>query len=611
MKSFLALAATLAGLAAAATPPAARLLPTNTLALVTAPDLAAAGAAWRAQPWGRLWADPALAAFRGHAQTRFRTNVVEPLTRALGLDLAALAAAATGQFTFAAVAGAEGPQPLLIAETGTNAARVEALLADARGRWAAAGRAVTTNEIEGGPALTVAVPQAELAAVWRALAGTSAPAEEGKEDGELLLTLAGRGGVLVAGGATNAVAGVLARLGAGGPALADLAAHQADAAAVLGDAPWQGWVNAPLALDTLLPAAPEAGQRRRATPSPARVVAALGLRDVRSLAFALRGDAAGAGAHLFIHLPPDARRGLFRLLAIEAKDAAPPPFVPADAVEFSRSRFNGARAWEALEQTLAEVSPEMAGVFQLFFSALVDDAEPDFDFRRSFVGNLGDDYVSWKAPAAGTNAEPAGLTLLGSPNAPRLARALRLAARLLPPGEDDAPDVTTRELAGARVYSVGLPGLLAPGGAAGRLEFAAAGTNYVALGGDPAALDAFLTNAPVAAPLAGVPGFAAALAQAGGAGGGLVAYEDTRAALRRFFAEVRAGGPGEALPAALQPLAAARMAGRNAPDPAQWFDFTLLPPFEAVERHLGMRVTAGAIATNGWHLRFRQTAGGE
>ncbi|HMO65389.1 MAG TPA: hypothetical protein PKE47_09250, partial [Verrucomicrobiota bacterium] len=253
-------------------------------------------------------------------------------------------------------------------------------------------------------------------------------------------------------------------------------------------------------------------------------------------------------------------------------------------------------------QTLTAISPEVAGVFQLFFSALVDEEDPQADFRRSFVRNLGDDFLSWRVPA-GSNAPSAALTLLGSTNAPQLARALGIAARLLPDTED-GPPVQTREMDGRRTWTATLPALLGgEGDAPSTLHFAAA-ASHVALSGSADLLREFLrTNAPAAPLAAALP--AAAVARIGGTGGGVFSYGNGRESARRFFSETRAGEGGGG-PGALQLLLAARLAGRDVPDPMQWFDLRLLPEFTDVEQHFGVQLSAGGVTTNGWELRTVQ-----
>lgn len=600
------LAATAAAAAATAVPSVERLLPTNTLAVVTTPEFTAARTAWTKLAWARLWADPAMAEFRTHAESRLATNVATPLAALLGADPRELAGLVTGQFTVAVLAGADGPVPLLLADTGAGATNLAAHLDAARAHWLADGRSVTTNAAGSNVTWSVEFPRSALAFIRTFLRGEPGGEELAADAPPVRLTVAQAGGLLVAGGQPEAVAGVLARAGGEGPGLAELPAWQADAAAAPAGETWRGWVSGPLLLETFVPGAGEAvGEARRsARPSPARIVSALGLDGVRSFGFGLELAEAGPLARWSIRVPPDARRGLFRMLAIEARDAAVPEMVPAEALQFTRWRLNGTRAWEALEQTLTAISPEVAGVFQLFFSALVDEEDPQADFRRSFVRNLGDDFLSWRLPAR-SNAPAATLTLLGSTNAPQLARALGIAARLLPDTED-GPPVRMREVAGRRTWTVEFPALLGgDDGGPSTLHFAAA-SNHVVLSGSTERLREFFgTNAPAAPLAAALP--AAAWARIGGTGGGVFSYGNLRESARQFFDAARSG-EGGAAPTVMQLLLAARLAGRAVPDPAHWFDLRLLPEFAAVERHFGMQLSAGGVTTNGWELRTVQPA---
>jgi hypothetical protein len=78
-------------------------------------------------------------------------------------------------------------------------------------------------------------------------------------------------------------------------------------------------------------------------PSFDRILSAIGLSGVQTLAANLTQDADGALAKISINVPESARKGLFTILAVNAKDASPPPFVPADAVSsiVSASIWNG------------------------------------------------------------------------------------------------------------------------------------------------------------------------------------------------------------------------------------------------------------------------------
>ena len=117
----------LAGLCRADLAPASDLLPTNTLAVLSVPDVSAAQAAWSASNPGRLWQDPAMAAFRNRFETSFRQKWLGVLERESGLDLRELLVLTRGQATLAVL-------PPLAPEPGSDESAANwILLMDARG----------------------------------------------------------------------------------------------------------------------------------------------------------------------------------------------------------------------------------------------------------------------------------------------------------------------------------------------------------------------------------------------------------------------------------------------------------------------------------------------
>ena len=154
-----------------------------------------------------------------------------------------------------------------------------------------------------------------------------------------------------------------------------------------------------------------------------------GKRDLKTAAFTFNENPEGSIATLSLKVPESGRKGLFKILGIQTKDANPPPFVPADTVKFNRWRVDGQKAWSALETTLVAISPQMGGVIKLIMETAGKDKDPDFDLRKGLVANLGDDFIlfqkSPKANSAADLASPPSLFLLGSPNADQIAGAIR------------------------------------------------------------------------------------------------------------------------------------------------------------------------------------------
>jgi hypothetical protein len=92
---------TLAGLCLADLAPSPDLLPTNTLAVLSIPEVSVAKSAWLASNPGRLWQDPAMAAFRNQFEDSFRQKWLTVLERESGLDLRELLDLTRGQATLA------------------------------------------------------------------------------------------------------------------------------------------------------------------------------------------------------------------------------------------------------------------------------------------------------------------------------------------------------------------------------------------------------------------------------------------------------------------------------------------------------------------------------
>src|SRR6187549_1482125 len=87
--------------ARAAIPMAEQLLPADTLVVVNVPDWEKAMSYFAASPQGKLWADPAMKAFRESFIKRFGQDVLGPLEKLLAIKLGDYSDFLRGQFTFA------------------------------------------------------------------------------------------------------------------------------------------------------------------------------------------------------------------------------------------------------------------------------------------------------------------------------------------------------------------------------------------------------------------------------------------------------------------------------------------------------------------------------
>src|SRR2546426_10028929 len=242
---------------------------------------------------------------------------------------------------------------------------------------------------------------------------------------------------------------------------------------------------------------PDSAPANPLAPSPSKIVSVLGLNGVQNLSFDLKDSSDGCVMNFQVRVPESERRGLFRILAAEAKDSDPPAFVPADAVKFTRWRLDLQKAWATIENMIGEISPQGAVGIKAMIDIAGKDKDPNFDLRKNLIGNLGDDLISYqKTPRKQTLSDlssPPTLFLLSSPKPEQLAAAFKALTSIMP----QQNKLKEREFLGRKVYTMSL----GSGGGRGRgksadksdktLSYAASG-GYVAISTDPATLEEIL-----------------------------------------------------------------------------------------------------------------------
>jgi hypothetical protein len=295
-----------------------------------------------------------------------------------------------------------------------------------------------------------------------------------------------------------------------------------------------------------------------------------------------------------------------------AGDTAPPPFVPREAVKYTRIRYSFSEAWNTIEKTLNDINPGLLGALAFFESALKQQ-NPDFTLRKGLIDLLGDDIITYEFKPTGQNLESLanapGLVLIGSPAPDKLIETIKGLynnfSQMRGPrgGRRDAepPQLKTRQLQGVTIYTFPpTPQMNFQGQRIGErsLSMCASG-KYLALSYDEGVLGQYLLNAKAARPLSSVPGLADAAQKAGGFNTGMFHFEDQAETTRHFFNILRKDGPriGELL--AMTPLGGRLGLADDSKAFQEWFDFTLLPPFEKVSKYVGITVYTGAATPEG------------
>ena len=137
----------------AAVPPPEKLLPDDTLVVITAPDWSRLTAIYRNSAYGRFWNDPAMKPLKGHFLSKWQEELVRPLERELGVSLDTYASLPQGQLTLALTkndwqGNADHPPGfLLLLDTKDKGPVLKANLAALRKQWMDAGKPVRTERL--------------------------------------------------------------------------------------------------------------------------------------------------------------------------------------------------------------------------------------------------------------------------------------------------------------------------------------------------------------------------------------------------------------------------------------------------------------------------------
>lgn len=585
-----------AATAKAALPTPAKLLPKDTLFVLTVPDWAKASESMSGSGGGRLWSDPAMKAFRDNFEKRFSEKVVGAMEKDLGIKVSDYTGLARGQMTLAVVQdGWKGdpdtePGLILVLDAKDKADVLKTRLGEVRRKLADAKKPVKVEKIRDVEfaSVTIDLPDDDEAGDEQDKKAAEPKAGANKET----VWFGQVDTALVVSSSAKTLEKVVAGMGGGSSeSLAEEPTFQASEAAWFRNASAFGWVHF-VPLYRVLAQAIAGNQGADAMGvDPKAALKAVGLEGLKTISMAWTPGSDGDGGLLSFSIPESQRVGLFKMLAVPAKEAAPLPFIPADAVKFQRWRIDGQRMWATLEETLAAVSPQLNGFVQLMVAQAGKDKDPSFDLKKNVVGNLGDDLVSYGKAPQGSSIEdlanPPSVMLVGSASPDSLAGGIKLAAGALGGSNDDAKD---REFNGKKIRSMRTPA--GPGGKGGRMEMASA-SGYAVFSGTPALLEEVLRSAESPGKsLRDDPALVRAAEKVGGFGTGIFGYENQRETMRSQWEFLRTGGLANV------------MGDGGAADWAQMFDFKLLPEYGQVAKHFGIAVFSGSTDAQGTHFRF-------
>ncbi len=602
----------------AAVPPAEQLLPAETVLMLTVPDWTKTAAAYVESPTGQLWRDSEMKAFREKFLNQLQNQVFAPLERELGIKWSDYVDLLRGQATLAILLkpgdSPSKPTPgwLMLLDAKDKGDQLKKNLADLKKKWLDSGKQVKSEKIRDFEFSTlVFTPDDFTKALRRAFQGdkgAEASAAPVKSDEKIEMTFGQVDSVLLVGSHTQDLEKVVVRLTAGqSSVLSDQADFQANQT-LLRNALVFGWLNFQPVISVMNKIMTEATASGRAAnpimPKIDKVFSAVGLDGLKSLAGSLTANAEGEYVQLSLNVPSSGRKGLFKILTIESKDANPPPFVPSDVVKFNRWRMDGQNAWGTIESMVAEISPEINGIFQMYLGAAGKDKDPNFDLKKSLIANLGNDLIGYqKNPRGYTLAalnSPPSLFLVGSPKPDQLAQAIKTVAGMVIP----ATSIKERNFSGRKIFSFVLPSMPGPDAGAGEKSLQFSDSNgYLAITSDESMMEEYLRsneNKPKA--LAETTGLKEASEKVGGMATGLWGYENQGETMRALLETLkRDSGALEQMFnfSPLGPTAANAKAGFK-----NWVDLALLPPFERIAKYFTLTVYTGATTSEGWTLKF-------
>jgi len=630
-RALLALATfTLTATARAEAPPAERILPNDTLAMMSVPDWQALCDVQSRSPQLQLWKDPLLKPFRDHFISKWKEEVVKPLEQELGVRFEDYKGLIQGQLTLALIQndwdadGENQPGWVILFDSGNRSEKLAANLADLRKQWVDKGKTLRTEDVRGVEFSVVQLSTNDLPDTLRKfmpgasdvqeLTGEEPSAPERRE-----LFVGQSGSLLIAVNSLTTAQKVMNRLTGGSlPPLAELEQFSQDQARLFRKAHSYGWVNTSKLLDIFqghLARQEENREENAPDPfariKPAKAISATGLGGLRSAAFAYTETPIGSEVTFFLGVPETQRTGLFKILAGEPKDTLPPPFVPADVVEFQRWRLDGQKTYAALEQMLQEISPQMLNGWNFALNTAnqaAQEQEPNFDLRQQLMGNLGDDLITYKKAPRGTTPEdlqnPPTLFLMGTKNGEQVVAALKMVIGMFLRG---APP-TTREFLGTTIHTFKLPNPAAvtnPDAPDRKLNVAVS-RGYVAFTSDDAILEEFLRSAdsPVR-PLRQLPGLAASTEMVMEPGTSLLSFEDQKETMRIQMQVLRqlSTNTTPELQDPMTPIPESLGVGMPRKGLTDWFDFSLLPPFNQIEKYFYHTVYGGGATVEGLTLK--------
>ena len=546
-----------------------RILPLNTFAVATVPDLNKARQFFKADPLVRMWNDPTMDAFTGKIEKAFNKIVMQRIREEAPIQPGEIWNLAQGQITIALTrkAGQTSPGIIFLMDSGNKAAELDRGMLQLR-------EVLVDNQveherlrIEGTDFVHIPIPRRPGSGVYL-----------GQSKSMLIVTSTEKLATTLVKNHKNPMA----------KTLKDNAAFVVQHKVQFDEAWMYGWLD----FSTVLEVVNDEIEKRRdpdakpdpLMPEPQRVMEALGLTGLKSVGVSGRTDEEGSLLEITLNVPEAARRGLFSMLAPPKKDARPPPFVSADVVSFGRLRQSAAQLWKTFVDTANEITPAAAGAMA-FFQAQVQAKNPEFKLKAQLIDTMGDDFIMIEMAPRGKKIQnllnPPRLYMINSKKPKVTLRAIMDLISMVveaPPEED--------EIEGRTLYSYHFGNFVDEKETT--LHAVAVG-EYVVFSQDLKAIKSYLDGPKEGAkPLAKLAGLNQAAKKVGGLDGGAFGFENSKIMARGLFTVLKKnpnlisdafGG----LPQGIDPDTGLPIGGDRF---GEWLDFKLLPEFKQISKYL-------------------------
>lgn len=557
------------------------LLPAETVAVVAAPNYATAEKNFNASAVGQLWNSTEMKAFRKKFEDGFTDNVLARVQKQYGIDVEAFEELADGPVALGLVAPQNpGQQPsvLFLMDAEKKTFTLGRVISRLERNWKKTGRKTSRTTV-GKTKFTTLIGASE----------------------QPVLHVGREKGLFLAGTDTGLLEGVLARnSGEGTAALAANAVFVADSAVVLKRADAYAWANLSEVLPQLIDNAPSGAEVGL---DVGEILNSLGLDGIRSVASVFREQTDGAHFDMYLGLPEAKRTGFLGLLETKKMDSAPPASVPANAELFQRWRLDMAASWENFETFLTDTAADVANMIEFTAGLLGKDKDQNFDFKKSFFQNLGDDVIVYQVPTKVKQLETVGtgpiLVLVKSPSPDDLIKAVGAIPGILPPPLNETL-LLPRRLGDHTVYSFGLMEIPDPTtGAMVKTEILfGAKDGYLVAGTDKELLQGHLDGS-TGPSLSDRAGLAAASTKVGGLQSGFFGYQNERSLIQHAVGSLRDN-------AALFEAALSAVSTDDFGEVAlsDWLDLSLLPSGEEMGKYFDFTVFGAINEPHGITLKY-------